>query len=76
MAAGCRELYSITLPIVLVVMGAVLTATHVVVIELDTESVRTLVELALSILLFADATEISGAALDGCRCGCSPSGSP
>ena len=51
--------YSITLPIVLVVMGAVLTATHVVVIELDTESVRILVELALSILLFADATEIS-----------------
>ena len=51
--------YSITLPIVLVVMGAVLTATQVVVVELDTESVRILVELALSILLFADATEIS-----------------
>ena len=51
--------YSITLPIVLVVMGAVLTATQVVVVQLDTESVRILVELALSILLFADATEIS-----------------
>jgi NhaP-type Na+/H+ or K+/H+ antiporter len=51
--------YSITLPIVLVAMGAVLSATHVVVVQLDTESVRTLVELALSILLFADATEIS-----------------
>lgn len=51
--------YSITLPIVLVVMGAVLSATQVVVVELDSEAVRTLVELALSILLFADATEIS-----------------
>jgi len=51
--------YSITLPIVLVVMGAVLTATQVLVVQLDTESVRILVELALSILLFADATEIS-----------------
>ena len=51
--------YSITLPIVLVAMGAVLSATHVVVVELDTEAVRTLVELALSILLFADATEIT-----------------
>jgi NhaP-type Na+/H+ or K+/H+ antiporter len=30
-----------------------------VVVELDSEAVRTLVELALSILLFADATEIS-----------------
>ena len=51
--------YSITLPIVLVAMGAVLSATHVVVVELDSEAVRILVELALSILLFADATEIS-----------------
>ena len=51
--------FSITLPIVLVVMGAALTATQVVVVQLDTESVRILVELALSILLFADATEIS-----------------
>ena len=51
--------YSITLPIILVAIGAVLSATHVVVVELDTEAVRTLVELALSILLFADATEIS-----------------
>ena len=51
--------YSITLPIVLVAMGAVLSATQVVVVELDTEAVRTLVELALSILLFADATEIT-----------------
>jgi sodium/hydrogen antiporter len=51
--------YSITLPIVLVAMGAVLSATEVVVVELDSEAVRTLVELALSILLFADATEIS-----------------
>jgi NhaP-type Na+/H+ or K+/H+ antiporter len=51
--------YSITLPIVLVAMGAVLSAIHVVVVELDTEAVRILVELALSILLFADATEIS-----------------
>src|SRR3954452_9898258 len=41
--------YSITLPIVLVAIGAVLSATHVVVVELDTEAVRTLVELALSI---------------------------
>jgi NhaP-type Na+/H+ or K+/H+ antiporter len=51
--------YSITLPIVLVVIGAVLSATQVVVVELDSEAVRTLVELALAILLFADATEIS-----------------
>ena len=51
--------YSITLPIVLVAMGAVLSATQVVVVELDSEAVRILVELALSILLFADATEIS-----------------
>jgi len=40
-------------------VGAVLSATRVVVVELGSESVRTLVELALSILLFADATEIS-----------------
>ena len=51
--------FSITLPIVLVAMSAVLSATQVVVVELDSEAVRTLVELALSILLFADATEIS-----------------
>ena len=51
--------YSITLPIVLVAMGAVLSATQVVVVELDSEAVRILVELALSILLFADATEIT-----------------
>jgi sodium/hydrogen antiporter len=51
--------FSITLPIVLVAMSAVLSATRVVVVELDSEAVRTLVELALSILLFADATEIS-----------------
>ena len=51
--------YSITLPIVLVAMGAVLSATQVVLVELGSEAVRILVELALSILLFADATEIS-----------------
>ena len=51
--------YSITVPIVLVAMGAVLSLTQVVLVELDTEAVRTLVELGLSILLFADATEIS-----------------
>ena len=49
--------YSITLPIVLVAMGAVLSATQVVLVELGSEAVRILVELALSILLFADATE-------------------
>src|SRR5215207_6966375 len=57
--SGRLARYSITLPIVLVTMGAVLSATEVVVVELDSEAVRTLVELALSILLFADATEIS-----------------
>ena len=57
--SGRMARYSITLPIVLVAMGAVLSATDVVVVELDSEAVRTLVELALSILLFADATEIS-----------------
>ena len=57
--SGRLARYSITLPIVLVGMGAVLSATEVVVVELDSEAVRTLVELALSILLFADATEIS-----------------
>jgi NhaP-type Na+/H+ or K+/H+ antiporter len=57
--SGRMARYSITLPIILVAMGAVLTATNVVVVELDSEAVRTLVELALSILLFADATEIS-----------------
>ena len=57
--SGRMARYSITLPIVLVAMGAVLSATEVVVVELDSEAVRTLVELALSILLFADATEIS-----------------
>lgn len=51
--------YSITLPIVLVTMGAVLSATQVVQVELDSEAVRILVELALSVLLFADATEIT-----------------
>ena len=59
MVSGRLARYSITLPIVLVVMGAVLSATRLVVVELDSESVRLLVELALSILLFADATEIS-----------------
>ena len=59
LVSGRLARYSITLPIVLVLMGAVLSATHVVVVELDSESVRILVELALSILLFADATEIS-----------------
>ena len=42
---------------VLVAMGAVLSATQVVLVELGSEAVRILVELALSILLFADATE-------------------
>src|ERR1700754_3970480 len=51
--------YSVTLPIVLIVMGAVLTATQVVHIDLETEAVRTLLELALAIMLFADATEIT-----------------
>ncbi len=51
--------YSITLPIVLVAMGAALSATQVVVVEPNSEAVRILVELALSILLFADATEIT-----------------
>ena len=51
--------YSVTLPIVLVIVGAVLSATHLLVVQLNTESVRILVELALSILLFADATEIT-----------------
>jgi sodium/hydrogen antiporter len=59
LVSGRIARYSITLPIVLVVVGAVLSATHVVVVQLDSESVRILVELALSILLFADATEIS-----------------
>ena len=59
LVSGRLARYSITLPIVLVVIGAVLSATHVVVVQLDSESVRILVELALSILLFADATEIS-----------------
>jgi sodium/hydrogen antiporter len=59
LVSGRLARYSVTLPIVLVLIGAVLTATQVVVLKLDTESVRILVELALSILLFADATEIS-----------------
>ena len=59
LVSGRLARYSITLPIVLVVVGAILSATGVVVVELDSESVRVLVELALSILLFADATEIS-----------------
>jgi NhaP-type Na+/H+ or K+/H+ antiporter len=59
LVSGRLARYSVTLPIVLVVMGAVLSATRLVVVELDTESVRVLVELALSVLLFADATEIS-----------------
>jgi NhaP-type Na+/H+ or K+/H+ antiporter len=50
---------SVTLPIVLVLVGAVLAATGVVTVEVESESLRTLVEVALSILLFADATEIS-----------------
>jgi hypothetical protein len=50
-------------------MGAVLTATHVVVIELDTESVRTLLEPALSILLFAMRQEqIAGRREASCAC--------
>ena len=44
--------YSITLPIVLVAMGAVLSGTGVVVVELDSEAVRTLVELALSMITY------------------------
>ena len=59
LVSGRLARYSITLPIVLVAMGAVLSATQVVVVELDSEAVRILVELALSILLFADATEIT-----------------
>jgi len=65
LVSGRLARYSITLPIVLVVMGAVLSATRVVVVELDSEAVRTLVELALAILLFADATEISARWLRG-----------
>ena len=57
--SGRMARYSITLPIVLVVVGALLSVAGVVVVELDSESLRVLVELALSILLFADATEIS-----------------
>jgi len=59
LVSGRLARYSITMPIVLVVVGAVLSAMGIVVVELDSESVRVLVELALSILLFADATEIS-----------------
>ena len=59
LVSGRLTRYSITLPIVLVIVGAVLSAIGIVVVELDSESVRVLVELALSILLFADATEIS-----------------
>jgi len=59
LVSGRLARYSVTLPIVLVVVGAVLSAIHVVAVQLDSESVRILVELALSILLFADATEIS-----------------
>ena len=59
LVSGRLARYSVTLPIVLVVVGAVLSAIHVVVVQLDSESVRILVELALSVLLFADATEIS-----------------
>jgi NhaP-type Na+/H+ or K+/H+ antiporter len=59
LVSGRMARYSITLPIVLVVVGALLSATGVVMVELNSESVRVLVELALSILLFADATEIS-----------------
>ena len=65
LVSGRLARYSITLPIVLVVMGAVLSATQVVIVELDSEAVRTLVELALAILLFADATEISAKWLRG-----------
>ena len=70
--SGRLARYSITLPIVLVVIGAVLSATHVVEVRLDSESVRILVELALSILLFADATENSArwlrSAIERCSC--------
>jgi len=59
LVSGRMARYSITLPIVLVVVGALLSVAGVVVVELDSESLRVLVELALSILLFADATEIS-----------------
>ena len=57
LVSGRLARYSITLPIVLVAMGAVLSATQVVLVELGSEAVRILVELALSILQFADATE-------------------
>ncbi len=59
LVSGRLAKYSVTLPIVLVAMGALLTATQVVVVDLETEAVRTLVEIALAILLFADATEIT-----------------
>lgn len=59
LVSGRLARYSITLPIVLVVMGAVLSATGLLMVELSTESARVIVELALSVLLFADATEIS-----------------
>ena len=65
LVSGRLARYSITLPIVLVVMGAVLSATRVVVVELDSEAVRTLVELALAVMLFADATEVSARWLRG-----------
>ena len=71
-------LYSITLPIVLVAIGAVLSATHVVVVELDTESVRTLVGWRFRSCcspMQPRSPRGGCAALDGCRCGCSPSGS-
>jgi NhaP-type Na+/H+ or K+/H+ antiporter len=55
------ERFSVTVPIALVLAGAVLGggAAPLVPIDLSAETLRELVELTLAVLLFADATEIS-----------------
>jgi NhaP-type Na+/H+ or K+/H+ antiporter len=59
LVSGRLSRYSVTLPIVLVGMGAVFAATQVLTVDIGAEELRVLVELALAVLLFTDATEIS-----------------
>lgn len=61
LVSGRLSRYSITLPIVLVCVGALLAAGSdpIVAVGVPAEVVLTVVEMALAILLFADATEVS-----------------
>ncbi len=59
LVSGRLARYSVTLPIVLVGVGAVLATAEVLAIDIESEAVRRIVELALAILLFADATKIT-----------------